>query len=238
MKTKLFAILGAVGLCCTGVLAQQPEKAIPKKLNPEALKKPAAAQPSEAEMMKAWMAAATPNENHRRLEPFVGAWDVDVTSQMDPSKPAEHTKGETINRWVLDGRFLLQEHTGTAMGMPFQGLGLWGYDNVAKAYVGVWADTMGTGCMTSTGQYDDRNKSWSMLGSYKDPTGQTIKTREVITLVSDDMNTFDFYQAGPDGKEAKAMTIVYTRKEAPKYEVKPIDIKPVRPANPADPAKN
>lgn len=229
MNSKLFVIAGTLGVFCCGALARQDRA-------PDVLKKIPAnapkAQPSEEEMMKAWMAAALPNENHKRLEPFVGAWDVDVTAQMDPSKPAEKTKGETIQRWVLGGRFLLQEHTGTMMGMPFQGMGLWGYDNVDKQYVGVWADSAATGYMTSTGQYDETTKSWSMLGSFKDPTGQTIKTREVITVVSNDKNTFDLYQTGPDGKEVKSMTIVYTRKEAPKYEIKPIEIK-TRPAEPA-----
>jgi hypothetical protein len=96
--------------------------------------------------------------------------------------------------------------------------------------VATWADTMGTGYMASAGQYDEASKSWTMLGSFKDPIGQTVKTRQVITLVSNDKHTFEFYVAGPDGKDFKSMTIVYTRKTVPKYEIKPIDIRPASPA--------
>ncbi len=221
------AVFVSLGLAVGTALAQPPEKAVLKKIDP--------AQPAAQDAaMKAWMAAATPNENHKRLEPFVGVWDADVTATMDPARPAEHTKGETTQRWVLDGRFLLQEHSGTMMNMPFKGLGLWGYDNVEKQYVGLWSDTMTTGYMSSAGQYDEKTKSWTMLGSYKDPAGQTWKTREVITVVSNDKNTFDFFQTGPDGKESKAMSVVYTRKATPKYEITPIEIKP-KPAG--DPGK-
>ena len=230
IRTLLHAA-GALAFGCAAAVAQ-PEKAIPRKPD-HAAAKPERAGPDEA--MKAWMEAASPNENHKRLAPFIGTWDVDSTSQMDPSQPAEHTKGESTQRWVLGGRFVLQEYTGTMMGMPFEGMGLWGYDNVEKRYVGTWGDSTSTGLMSSAGQYDDSTKSWTMLGSFKDPAGNTIKTREVITIVSNDKHTFEFYMPGPDGKDFKAMTIVYTRKETPQYEIKPIEI---RPARPPEPAKN
>jgi hypothetical protein len=219
MKPMLIAI-AAAGLCVPA-LAQDTKPAKPPAAKPA---QPADKKPAGDEAP--WMAAITPNENHKRLEVFVGAWNVDVTSQMDPSQPAEHTTGESIQRWVLDGRFVMQEHSGTMMNMPFKGLGLWGYDNVEKKYIGVWGDTMGTGLMNSSGQYDEKTKSWTMLGSFKDPGGQEIKTKEVITVLSNDKHTFDFYMVGPDGKDTKAMTIVYTRKEMPKFEVKPIEIRP------------
>jgi hypothetical protein len=231
MKSMLI-VLAAVGLCAPA-LAQEAKKPGAPAPKPE---KPAEKAGQPPAMDAEVLAAIMPNENHKRLEPFVGAWNVDVTSQMAPGQPPEHSTGESVQRWVLDGRFILQEHTGSMMNMPFKGLGLWGYDNVDKQYVGIWGDTMGTGLMQSTGQYDDKTKSWTMLGSFKDPSGTVIKTREVITLVSNDKHTFDFYMPGPDGKDVKAMTIVYTRKEMPKFEVKPIEIKPAKPpaATPAE----
>ncbi len=33
------------------------------------------------------------------------------------------------------------------MGMPFEGMGIDGYDNLAKQYVSTWVDNMGTGIM-------------------------------------------------------------------------------------------
>jgi hypothetical protein len=228
MRTILAAC--TVALLCAPALARQDAEKLKKEraqqVKDKAVERQPAAKQAEDPMMKAWMDASTPNENHKRLDPFVGAWEVEVGNQFDPSKPAEKSQGQTITHWVLDGRYLLQEHTGTMMGFPFKGLGLWGYDNVAKQYVGIWSDTMTTGYMTSTGQYDEKTKSWTMVGSYTDPMGKVVRTREVITLVSNDKNTFDFYQSGPDGKEYKAMSAVYTRKEMPRFEVTPIEIKP------------
>ena len=58
-----------------------------EKPKPAAKAAPAGA-PSQEEMMKAWMAAATPGDAHKKLEPFVGSFMVKTKMWMDPSKPS------------------------------------------------------------------------------------------------------------------------------------------------------
>ena len=125
-----------------------------------------AGMPSQEEMMKAWMAAATPGEAHKKLEPVVGSFTVQTKMWMDPSKPPEETAGTSENKWVLGGRFVEQQVEGTAMGQPFSGIGYTGYDNYKKKYVGTWTDSMGTMIMTSTGTADASGKKitfWSTM---------------------------------------------------------------------------
>ena len=208
------ACIGVTNLCALGQ-DKAPAK-LPDQTKKDGAKKAAegaAGQPSEAEM-KAWMEACTPGPNHKLLDPFVGEWDVKIVSQMAPDAPKSESSGRSSMKWVLDGRFVMQEHSGMMpdMGnMPFKGLGLWGYDNIKKQYVGNWADTMGTGIMESAGVYDAATKTWTMKGSFQEPSGKTVKVREVIKWTDANTHTMDFYQDGPDGKEFKSMTLTYTR---------------------------
>src|ERR1035438_2526899 len=113
-----------------------------------------AGMPNQEEMTKAWMAAATPGEAHKKLEPMVGSFTVVTKMWMDPAKPPEESTGTSESKWVLGGRFVEQRVEGTAMGQPFSGIGYTGYDNYKKKYVGSWTDTMGTMIMISTGTAD------------------------------------------------------------------------------------
>jgi hypothetical protein len=98
-------------------------------------------------MMAAWEKVMHPSEGHRRLEPMVGTWKAKTTFTMTPGAPPSVEENTSEHRLVLGGRFLEQRYTGTAMGMPFEGIGYTGYDNVQKKYVGTWMDNFGTGVM-------------------------------------------------------------------------------------------
>ncbi len=170
--------------------------------------------PSQEEMMKAWMAAATPGEGHKKLEPLVGSFDMKVTSWMAPGTPAEETAGSSENRWILGNRFVEQSATGTMMGQPYSGVGYTGYDNYKKKYVGAWMDSMGTTIMTSTGTMDASGKkltSWSVVDDVV--AKKPAKYRSVLTILDNDHHKFEMFGPGPDGKSFKALEISYTRKK-------------------------
>lgn len=167
--------------------------------------------PSEAEM-QAWMAASMPGEHHKHLDAIVGSWTADTKFWMNgPDAPADRSMGVMINSWTLDGRFVRHEYTGSSMNMPFRGVGYMGYDNIAKAYTGMWMDTMSTNMMTHQGQCDADHKVFTMTGEFKDPMGKMIKSREVITLVDKDTHTMFMYHTEPGGKEMKVGEIIYKR---------------------------
>jgi hypothetical protein len=175
--------------------------------------KAAAPPPSPEEMMKAWMAAATPGEAHKKLEPLVGSFSVKTISRMDPSKPPEETTGTSEKKWILGGRFLEEHAEGSMMGQPFSGLGFTGYDNYKKRYVGAWMDNMGTVILTSLGTADASGKkftSWSTMDDVV--TKKTIKVKGVLTIADNDHHTFEMWGPGPDGKMFKSLEIHYTRK--------------------------
>jgi hypothetical protein len=161
--------------------------------------------------MKAMMAAATPGETHKMLAKSAGNWTASLTMWMQPGAPPTTSTASATNEVIMDGRYLRQKASGNVMGMPFQGEGITGYDNVKKQFVNSWVDNMGTGIMSMTGTWDAATKSIVYTGSMADPmTGKDTPFREVWRFVDDNHQVMEMYYSA-DGKEFKSMEIKYTR---------------------------
>jgi len=165
-------------------------------------------------MMEKMTKAATPGPQHEMLKKMAGEWNAKVTSQMDPSQPAQVENSTSTQTMLMDGRYCQEVVSGQMMGQPFSGMGLTGYDNVLGKYVSTWIDNLGTGIMTSTGTADASGKVITWVGVMSDPmTGKASKERMVTTIVDNDHHTFEMYGTPPGGKkEMKMMTIEYSRK--------------------------
>ena len=167
----------------------------------------------QEEMMKKWMAYSTPSDAHKTMAGMVGTWDTVIKDYTNPAGPTE-TKGTSTFSAILDGRFIQESAEGSYMGMPFHGMGTFGYDNTMKKYVGTWVDNMGTGIMTSWGSSDDGGKTinWNSKGT--DPmSGAEMSVRSAMHMMSNDQYHFEMYGPGMDGKEMKMMEITYNRRK-------------------------
>jgi Protein of unknown function (DUF1579) len=201
----LFMGLAAAALLAAAVLAQ--EKAAGEKS-----KKKAAAPFDEKVAMEAMQKAATPGEEHKKLESVVGTFDAKITMWMDPSKPPEESTGTSENTWVLGNRYVQFQYQGTFMGQPFSGIGYQGYNNVTKKYEGTWMDTASTGMMNSTGTMT--GNVMKTTSSMADPmSGKVMKFTSKLTVADNDHHTMEMWGPGPDGKVYKMMEIQYTRKK-------------------------
>lgn len=167
----------------------------------------------DAAAMEAMAKAATPGEPHKRLDAFVGTWTTKISMWPAPGAPSMSIDGTSENRWALGGRYLEQRFKGSFMGMPFEGIGYTGYDNVKKQYWGTWMDNMSTGMMMSTGWMPDA-KTWMFSGTFSDPmTGKESKVEERIVINSADQHTFEMFGMAPDGSLYRSMEMIYTRKK-------------------------
>lgn len=209
---------GIVGLAAAGVLAgaaYQPAKDKDKPKGPAqpADKAAAPGQPgADDPMMAAMMAAANPGPAHAVLNAFEGEWHATVSSWMAPGTDANVSEGKMKTRWVLGGRWLHQDYKGDFNGMPFDGVGTFGYDNVKKEYIGTWTDSFSTGLMVTKGSYDAATKAFTLHGEFPDPmTGKDVKARNVFKIVSPTEHAMEMYCPGEDGKEFLTMKIVYKR---------------------------
>jgi hypothetical protein len=164
-------------------------------------------------MMEAMMKAGMPGPAHKMLDGMAGSWDTKVSSWMVPGSEPMVSNGTSENKWIMGGRYMEQRFKGDFMGMPFEGLGYTGYDNVKKQYFGTWVDNMSTGMMTSVGTGGSGN-TMTFKGTYADPmTGKDVTCEEKVTVIDNDHTVFEMWAPGPDGKMFKSMEIAYARKK-------------------------
>lgn len=170
--------------------------------------------PSEAAMMEAMMKAATPGEPHQKLDALAGTWETTIKAWMAPGTEPMTSRGTSTSSWILGGRYLEQTYKGDFGGMPFEGRGIMGYDNVKKQYFATWLDNMSTGVMTATGSLADDGKVWTFKSSMVDPmSGKESPIEEKITIVDADHHVMDMWGVAPDGSMFKMMEIRYARKK-------------------------
>ena len=209
MKTfRLFLLAGLLTLTATGVYAADT-----KTQDQAAPQAGAAGSADKAAMMEKMKKLMSPSDAHKVLEPLAGKWTYTAKFWMDPSGKPEETTGSSENELIYGGRFLKQTVKGTWMGEPFEGAGYTGYDNIRQQYESIWMDSMSTSMMTSTGAYDAATKTLTQSGSCSCPlTGEKNRqVRSELLITDKDHNTYSSFMSGPDGKEFKAMEIVYTR---------------------------
>ncbi len=162
-----------------------------------------------ADMEKMWAEYATPGPEHEHFKKMVGNWKAVAKDFMtDPQNPTV-TEGTAKFDLVLGGRFLRQEYHSQFQGMPFEGVGINGFDKSTKKYVGTWIDSMGTGIMNTVGEFDAATGTMTETAEMSSPMG-IMKVKMVTQHTSDDKAVFTMYMTGPEG-EMKSMEITYTR---------------------------
>lgn len=158
---------------------------------------------------------AMPGLEHKLLDRLAGSWETRTRYWMAAGVEPVESAGTSERKWILDGRFLMEEFDGGNLALPFRGLGLFGYDNFEKKYTSAWVDTMNTSILTNLGDYDKASDVVNFIGQYKDPwTGVKKKERGVTRFVSKDEHTLEIHVTEPDGKEFKMLEITYTRRAA------------------------
>ena len=160
--------------------------------------------------MQAWMTAMTPGEHHEHIKKLAGNFDYTMKMWEDPSAPPVESSGKRTSKFLLGGRYLEETYTGSFMGMPFEGIGTMGYDNVGKQYVSTWIDNMSTGIMTSHGQCS--TAGWEMTGESLDPmTGKPVTMKSKTSMPDADTIVMEMWVPGANGKDFKTMEMTCKR---------------------------
>lgn len=165
--------------------------------------------------MKACMLAATPGQMQERLCKDAGDWEGKTTVWMGPD--SEPMTGECTSNVepIIDNRFIKVEMKGDMPGSgPFQGGGIYGYDNVSKKFVSSWIDSQSTGIMQGTGHLSDDGKSIKWKFKFNCPlTKKPAVMEEVDTNTGDNSKKLEMFVDDPKtGKHYKMMQIELTRK--------------------------
>jgi Protein of unknown function (DUF1579) len=164
------------------------------------------------EEMKAYTAYMTPGPIQEMMAKSVGSWTGTVSMWPKEGVPPMTSALEITNEMILGGRFLKGTNKGTMYGMPFEGIGITGYDNAKQIFANSWIDNMGTGIIFMEGSWDAAANSINFSGKSTDPlTKKDIPTREVLKFVDDNHQVFEMYIT-VNGKEFKYLEIKYLRK--------------------------
>jgi hypothetical protein len=176
-------------------------------------KKAPTMNPEQQKEQQRWMQYMTPGEMHALMGKQDGDWHESLTFWMDPKAPPTKAESECSNSMILGGRYQESTHSGEMLGMPFEGKGIMGYDNIKKVFQSTWVDNMGTGIMFLEGPFDPKSNSITLTGKMVDPmSGNTSAVREVLTFVTEKKQKLEMYATSKEGKEFKSMEINMDKK--------------------------
>lgn len=196
--------LGILGLACLALACQGTgERAPAREAAPPA-------DPSDPVVMERMLALGTPGEPHAALAATAGRWSVEIRMPNAPGGPQAAT-ATAERRMLLGGRLLQEDFRGEMMGMPFEGMALVGYDNLAEEYYSIWFDTWSTGAAWTRGR-ENASGEIVLEGLMKDaltPEGRPF--RHVSRTVGPDEERVELYDTLPDGTEQLVMAMVYRR---------------------------
>lgn len=175
----------------------------------------AAAQADDKDLFKQYVEKfGPPGPEHKLLEPLVGNWHASAKMWTDPSQSPQVSEGTLVRKSILGGRFVREDYDGKIMDKAFQGIGTIGYDRAKKRFVTSWIDSMSTAFHVSHGAYDESTRTWTFKHEDDCPiTGQRVKMRDTLRIVSPDEQQLEMFRQMGDAKEFRMMEIQLTRKK-------------------------
>jgi hypothetical protein len=214
VSMKLKSLLTPAGVALLGLTAIL---SVARAADSKKADAPAAQLPPgwTAEEMERCIKAGTPGEGHAQLTKNVGTWVGKSSFWMAPGTPA--VTGEVTAEYapIMDGRFVKCDMSGECPAMgPFQGIGLFGFDNVSQKFVASLIDNHSTGIMQGTGELSEDGKTLNWTYTANCPRTQELATlRQVETNNGPKSKTLEMFAEDPkSGKEFKMMQIEFTKK--------------------------
>src|SRR5438552_16689150 len=143
--------------------------------------------PSPDAVLKALAEAGKPGPEHKKLQSFVGDWDLTLKLWTNPSQPPAEVKATAERKWIMGGRFIQETVKGEYEGKAFEGLGLVGYDRGRKQYTvvkvcglcGTISHSLAS-CSNSGTKFECAREDCCPL------SGQKVKGRDEVIIESND----------------------------------------------------
>ena len=157
----------------------------------------------------------TPNENHKWLAQFLGEWDVTMRMFMVPGGPPMESKGKCSARWLMDGRWLLQESELDMFGQPVKFHRILGYDNFKKKYVSTGVNSFETCIAASEGFRDQSGNVLNLYGTIDEYlNGENDKmVRYALRALSPEHHVLEVHDLAIGEVNTKVLEFGYTRRK-------------------------
>jgi hypothetical protein len=169
-----------------------------------------------ADDMKACMLAGTPGKMHERLAKGSGKWEGKNTMWMFPGADPIKSDCSSIVTPMMEGRFTKCEMAGDMPGMgPYNGIAIYGFDNVSQKFVCTMIDNHNTGMMNGTGELSSDGTTITWNFTFSCPiTGKPAVMRQIEKITGPDTMSLEMFAADPkSGKEFKMMAIDFMKKK-------------------------
>jgi hypothetical protein len=140
------------------------------------------------------------------------AGEYKLTSQYRPSVgPESEDSGTAKITVILDGRYLREEASGTMLGKAYSALRLYGYNEAAKQFEGMWLYTGNPGMMTMVGTGDGTNYRFDASFDGKDGAKSNMHVR--LDVIDENSFLVSLYTKKPSEGGRLWMTTKYDRKK-------------------------
>ena len=132
-----------------------------------------------------------------------------------PGSKIPPDRGTATFSWLMEGRWLKLEATGSMMGAPAESFMILGYDNFKHSYVTVSVGTIDTAMLTSEGDLDPSGKALITYGTVDEYlTGEHDKmVKYVWRFVSDDEMVFEVHDLPIGERNTKVVEVTYQRQQ-------------------------
>ena len=152
--------------------------------------------------------ASTP---HQFLSQLAGNWKGISKLWFEPGKLADESSVVGTIQLILEGRYALYLYQGSVEGEPQHGMFTFGYNITLEKFETSWVDSFhtGTGIMFCVGR--EKEKGFSVTGSYPDPSGGPDWGWRTEVELNGDQLSITAYNITPEGEEAKATEAILTR---------------------------
>lgn len=161
----------------------------------------------DADPMKAFIEAARPVEEHKRLAELVGPWKMTTTFWLDGATLTG--AGMASGRMTLGGRYLHLDGK-ISGGINAESLLILGFDRRTSDYTMIGLDTLGTYYITAAGKYDPAKKGVVLGGSYASPMGEPQAYYFLWTTPSPREHVITFYLP-KEGEPTRVSETRFTR---------------------------
>ena len=170
---------------------------------------------SPADIQRRMMEAVMPNRFHKKLERFLGEWDLEMRMWMSADRPPMTSKGSAKWSWLYEGKFVQGDVDAPLMGMPMRVRTVMGYDNFKKKYVSSVVNSLETSLRTFEGNHGKDENTLFLYGFVDEyTTGEHDKTAAAVyRFDGPDRITMEVHDLAIGLENARVFEWVMTRRK-------------------------